>query len=73
MSGTTWFWAEPYFSFILFLLKIDNIIIIIATLKSNFYTDSVFNQSKGDCLFYIVELDYFLFSKTIIIINTPWL
>ena len=39
-SGTRWFWTEPYFLLFSFLLKIVLIIIIIATLKSNFYIES---------------------------------
>ena len=44
------------------LLRIILIIIIIATLKSNYSNREFITKGKGDCLFYVVELDY-LFSK----------
>ena len=40
--------------------------------KNHFLTKSFYNWRKGDCLFYIVELDY-LFSKRIRKIQIPFL
>ena len=59
---------NPIFIFI-FLFRTNLIIIIIATLKSNFKPRIFLFKSKGDCLFYVVELDFLVFQESIAAID----